>query len=282
MKLVTQTSEVASRYGDANAIKMIKNAGFDGYDFTMGNHNFDLLFNNPDYIAYVQNLRAVADQIGIECLQAHAPSPLMRTADQVVPLIPVFLRAIEICSILGCKIMVVHPGSFLSAMENKTLLYDHLLPCAEQNGVIIATENMFKWKDQTETETLPSACGTAKDFVEHIDVINHPNFVACLDIGHSEMVNCEGAVKIIKALGGDRLKALHVQDNDLYHDNHLFPFAGKIDWSQVCKALKEIKYSGNFTFEADFFMKNYPDELIPDCLTFLQKTGRYLIKLIEE
>ncbi len=194
-----------------------------------------------------------------------------------------FLRSIEVASILGYKIIVIHPGAFLNAKENKTHIYDKLLPFAKKVGVTIAIENMFKWKKGfEEIETVPAACGTAKDFVEHIDLINHTKFTACLDIGHAEMVNCEGAVKMIKALGHDRLGALHVQDNDLFHDNHTLPFLGKINWNDVTKALKEIKYKGNFTFENSAFLEGFPDVLIPQALKLVEQTGRYLIELIEK
>ena len=279
MKLVTLTSGTAKRFGDARAVKMIKNAGFDGYDFSMFDHNRKF-WDSDGWKDYAKELRRVADGEGIPCLQMHAPCPNMRTVEDVVPLEGTFLRAIDIAEILGCKMLVVHPGSFLSAAENKKHIYDKLLPRAREKGVKIATENMFKWKDETETETVPSACGTAKDFVEHIDCINDEYFTACMDIGHAEMVNCEGSVKIIRALG-KRIGCLHVHDNDLYDDLHTFPFCGKINWKEVAKALKDVGYSGNFTFEADAFMKNYPDELIPACLYLLEKTGRYLIKLIQ-
>ena len=96
------------------------------------------------------------------------------------------------------------------------------------------------------------------------------------------MANCEGAVKLIKALGHDRLGALHVQDNDLFHDSHTTPFVGKINWYEIAKALKEINYKGHFTFENDDFFDNFPDQLIPQCLKFIEQIGRYLVKLIEE
>ena len=282
MKLVMLTSEIARRFGDERAIEMIKSAGFDGYDYTMAEYNYDLLFNNENYKEYVKEIRKKADELGIPCLQAHAPSPLMRTLDQVLPLVPVFIRAIEITAILGCKILVVHPGSFLTAEENKVHLYDKLLPYAKEMGVTIATENMFKWKDETETETVPSACGTAQSFIEHIDLINDSNFTACLDIGHAEMVNCEGAAYMLRALGHDRVGALHVHDNDLYDDLHTTPFVGKINWEEVIQALKDIKYDGHFTYENTLFFKNFPNELLFNCLIFIEKIGRYLIKRIEE
>ncbi|MBR7111059.1 MAG: sugar phosphate isomerase/epimerase [Clostridia bacterium] len=280
MKLVQMTSSLAVRFGDETAIRMIKDAGFDGFDFSMTNFNKEVLFGEGDgYIEYVKNLKKVSDEVGLPCLQAHAPQPLMRTREQIMPLVDMFLRSIEIAAMLDCKYLVIHPGSFLSAHENKEF-YDKMLPFAEQKGVIIATENMYKWKDETETDTVPSACGTAKDFVEHMEVINHPNFTACMDIGHAEMSNCEGAPTIIRALG-DKIGCLHVHDTDLVNDNHTMPFVGKINWVEVTKALKEVGYKGCFTYEADAFLKNFPDELMSDCLRLMERTGRYLISLIE-
>lgn len=273
------TGQLAKRFGDEKAIRMIKEAGFDGFDFTMSSSDKIIYADGNDYIDYVKNLKKLADEIGLPCLQAHAPSPTMRTKEQIMPLVDMFLRSIDIAALLECKIMVVHPGSFLSAEENKEF-YDKMLPYAQEKGVIIATENMFKWKDETETETVPSACGTAEDFVHHMEVITHPNFTACMDVGHASMVNCEGAPKIIRALGS-HIGCLHVHDNDLFDDLHTFPFVGKMDWNEVCKALKDIGYKGHFTYEADAFMNNYPDELLPACLHLLEKTGRYLINLIE-
>ncbi len=115
-----------------------------------------------------------------------------------------------------------------------------------------------------------------------MDYIKHPQFTACLDIGHVQMVNCEGAVALIKGLGRDRIGALHVHDNDLFHDDHTFPFVGCSDWNAIMTALAQIGYTGSFTFEADAFMERYPDELLCSCEKLLQDTGRYLIKQIEK
>ncbi len=277
MKLVTMTENLSKRFGIFKALDMIKEAGFDGYDFSMTSEKDPNLFGD-DYATYVQSIKDHADKLGLPCLQAHSPCPLMRTKEQVMALIDTFKRSIDICAILGCKMLVVHPASFLPAKENK-IFYDEFLPYAEEKGIMIATENMFKWKDETETETVPSACGTAKDFVEHMEVIKHPNFTACMDIGHAEMVNCEGAPTIIRALG-DRIGCLHVHDNDKFDDWHTLPFTGKIDWEEVCKALREVDYKGHFTFEADAFLRKFPNELVYDALLLLEKTGRYLISRI--
>lgn len=282
MKLVMLTEEISKRFGDETALRLIKEAGFDGYDYSMFDNMDELLFDNADYVAYAKKVRKTADDLGLPCLQAHAPCRYMRTREQVLATVPDYMRSIEICAILGCKLLVAHPGSRSTAEENKLYLYDRILPFAEEMGVVIATENLFKRKVETEPETIPAACGTSEDFIKHIDLINHPYFTGCVDVGHAEMVNCEGAANMIRALGHDRVGALHVHDNDLYHDTHTTPFLGKINWKEVTKALKDINYKGNFTFENSTFLYGYPDELMPQCLKLIEQTGRYLIDLIEK
>jgi len=95
------------------------------------------------------------------------------------------------------------------------------------------------------------------------------------------MMYSKGAVESIMALGGKRLGALHVQDNDCLHDDHGFPFTGKIKWEPICKALADIDYSGHFTFEASTYMRRFPDELIPALLDLLLESGKYLTARID-
>ena len=47
------------------------------------------------------------------------------------------------------------------------------------------------------------------------------------------------------------------------------------------KALAEIDYQGDLTFEADNFMDNKPDILLPDCAKLMAKTGKYLVSQFE-
>ena len=86
MKVVMLTGELSKRFGDKKALTYIKNAGFDGFDYTMDGVNPEKsIFNNDNYVEYAKELRKVSEDIGLPCLQSHAPSPLMRTIEQVVP-----------------------------------------------------------------------------------------------------------------------------------------------------------------------------------------------------
>jgi len=63
---------------------------------------------------------------------------------------------------------------------------------------------------------------------------------------------------------------------------HTLPFLSKIEWKEVCKALAEIGYDDEFTYEADNVLKGFPNELLADVLSLMHSTGRYLVKSIEE
>ena len=283
MKIVTTTGHIGRRVGVKKAVEMIAKAGFDGYDCTMlgMDDEFDGIYVGEQGLKNVKELKRFADEIGLPCLQAHGPCPGVPKFSTVERYVEMSLRAIQYASELECPLLVVHPANDFTAKENYERIYAPLMESAKEYGVRIATENMFKWKDEKEIETVPAACGTAEDFVNHVDYGNNPYFTACLDIGHAQMQNCEGAVKLIKALGKQRLGALHVHDNDLWDDHHTFPFVGKSNWAEITTALAEVDYDGHFTFEADAFLRNYPNELLPSCLQLLGDTGRYLANEIE-
>lgn len=281
MKLVTMTNMLAGRFGIFKALEMIKEAGFDGYDYSFFGKEWQACLSE-NWKDHALEIKAAADKLGLPCLQAH--SPCMKKMPEEISeadYIAITIRAMEVAAILECPIIVVHPAEKYTAEQNRDALYLKLMPVAERLGVKVATENMFSWQDERQLMTVPSACGTAEDFVAHIDVLPHSNFTACLDLGHAQMVNCEGAPRMIRALG-KRIGALHVHDNDLIYDDHIFPFAGFSDWEEITSALAEVGYNGHFTFEADQFMVRYPDELLPYCLKLLERTGRYLIKRIEK
>lgn len=87
---------------------------------------------------------------------------------------------------------------------------------------------------------------------------------------------------MVRALGHDRLGALHVHDTDLIRDLHTLPYMGKQNWNEICRALGQIKYEGVFTYEAECFLRPYDDDFLPTALKFMHDTGRMLIKKIEK
>ncbi len=264
MKTSTEIASAAKLVGEEKAVELVAKAGFDAWDFSMfAMVRYDwtnrcLLDNDhpltrPDYAKFARNLRQIGLDNGIHCNQSHAPFPNSHPGVRSY-----MKRAIECTAEAGGQIIIIHPDNDASPAENAAF-YEELLPFAKDHGVKIATENMWNW-DNFRNCAVSCACSTPDSFNAHLDAVNDPDFVACLDIGHAEMRSLgTNAVELIHALGS-RLQALHIHDNDLVHDSHIIPFAGKIDFGAVITALKAIDYRGYLTLEADTYLKAFsPD-----------------------
>lgn len=238
------------------------------YDWQSGK----LLENNhplagKDYLAFARRLKKIGLDNGIVCNQSHAPFP------SSCPEIRSYLkRAIECTAEAGGEICVIHPDNNKSAEENAEM-YLELLPFAREHNVKIATENMWNW-DSEKDEACFAACATPESFVKHVDAVNDDFLVACLDIGHAEMRGAgQGAANTARALG-HRLQALHIHDNDKWHDSHQIPFSMSIDFAAVVRALKDIGYKGWFTLEADNYLKSFRKDNIIDGMKDLYSAVR--------
>ncbi len=279
MKIVTPVGDtLVNKVGDKEAIRLIKEAGFDGYDYTVSNGAHRIY--QEDGLEYAKEIRAYADSIGIPCLQAHAPFGYIGGEADFDKFVSLHTRMLEVCNILGCPLVVIHPANNFSAEDNYKYLYQKLLPLAEKYGVKIATENMWNWRVPGRL-TIPAACGTAEDFNAHIDIANSQFMTGCLDIGHAEMPFSPGAEKMIKAMGKN-VGALHIHDNNLIDDEHIYPYCGRIDWQPILDALREINYSGVLTFECSSLYSKVPAPLTVPALKFLCEIGKYFASEIEK
>lgn len=285
MKIATHTGPVANIVGEEKAVELIAKAGFDAWDFSLfamarmdweNNCAFDIdhPLRNGDYLGLVRKMRRIGEEYGIVCNQSHAPFP------SSVPEMRSYLkRAIECTAEAGGKICVIHPGNSWSVKENAEM-YLELMPFAKEYGVKIATENMWNWDDETDQACF-AACATAESFKAHFDAVNDENFVACLDIGHAEMKGLgTTSVGLIRELGS-KLQALHIHDNDKWHDSHAIPGSMEIDFPPIVKALKEIGYDGYFTLEVDHGIYGDTEETALNGLRQLAASVRSLADLFE-
>jgi sugar phosphate isomerase/epimerase len=286
MKLSTEIYSIAKIVGVEKAVELCGKAGFDAWDFSM----FDMCkmdwktktvmyadhpLRSENYLAFARNLKQIGLDYGMTCNQSHAPFPVR------VPEVRSYLqRAIECTAEAGGGICVIHPDNNKTAEENAEM-YLELLPFAKGCGVKIATENMWNW-NSVKGESSFAACATGEDFKKHIDAVNDPYLVACLDLGHAEMRGSgDGAVHMIRTLG-HRLQALHIHDNDRLHDNHQIPFSMDIDFGAIVKALKEIGYAGDFTLEADNFLKDDTEDTVFDGVVALKESAEKLARMFAQ
>lgn len=288
MRLVNNTDVYATVFGEEEAIRILARSGFDAIDWSYFNMLRD---DNPwcqaDFRERAQKMKAIGEECGIGFSQAHAPFPSSKGEEPFDTVITQrIINSMEASAIMGIDYIIVHPKQHLPYAKNKKLLFDmnvemykSLVPYCEKFGIHVCVENMWQY-DHNRSVIVDSICAQPEEFCAMIDAVNSPWIVGCLDIGHAALVGLDPA-DMIRALGKDRLKCLHVHDVDYHKDNHTLPFLEKLDWESITEALADIDYRGDFTFEAASFPNCFPAELREDACKFMERTGRYLISRID-
>lgn len=289
MILSTQTDNVFAKCGIDEGLKIFATAGYDAIDYSMfGMTNDDHFLNNCDVEAFAKELKEKAAAVGLAFNQAHAPFPCWRNDDDAYNAkMPERLKnSIRIAGILGAKAIVVHPIAYIKPGDEQKAfnfeLYRSLEPVALEYGTKIALENMWGY-DNRRGYILPNVCSFAKDLCEYYDELNNPKaYTVCLDLGHCGLVG-EEPDDAIRILGKDRLGALHIHDNTYRGDTHTIPYdvGCKMNWDNITKALGEIDYQGDFTYEADAFLGRFPAADIQTPVSFMAALGRTLIAKID-
>ena len=290
MLLSTNTRWGNKKISEKEVIRIIADAGFDAYDISLLEltKNPEDLFNRDDYTHIAKDLRLFADSLGIVCNQSHAPYPSSVGDEEKDKFIfEKIIRAMEVASILGAKIIVVHPKQHLNYAEHAEELfemnvefYNSLIPYCEKFGIKVAVENMWQCNNGNKVPS-DSTCSRAWEFCKYLDAVNSEWIVGCLDIGHVALMDAD-IPEFIYKMGNKRLQALHIHDNDCKTDKHTLPFMDKIDFNAVCKALAKIDYKGDFTFEAQDFYCGKPVELFAATTKYMCEAGRYLVSNIEK
>ena len=241
---------------DGEKLRELHAAGFRYVDLSMYSFTPDSPYMGEGWREEAEKLRDLADSLGMKFVQAHSQggNPLSADKAHVDFLIKATLRSIEICEVLGIPFTVAHAGvrKGLSKEEwfheNKSF-YAQLVPTMERCGVKVLCENSTA-KNMGEAYYI----NTGKDMREFIEYVDHPLFGGCWDTGHA---NCEGSqYGEIMALG-DKLTAIHYNDNRGGGDEHIAPFLGTLNHDEVITALIDVGFKGPFTLECTSSLRHY-------------------------
>ena len=286
MKLAMESYVPVRRCGERDGLKMIKDAGFDCVDFSYYAFKPDSATLGDGYVEYATDLRAILDEIGLECSQAHAP--YIVGYDAIFDLSDTNFRAvvhsIESAAILGAESIIVHTIAVprdmkeLSMWELNQRYYKELIPFAEKAGICIAVENLYNYDDKRKC--FAGRLGSPSELTDFVKEVNSPYVVACVDVGHASITGYEPE-EFIEKMDGSILKAIHIHDGDYQGDRHTLPYLGRFHWDDVLAALKKIGFEGNLNFEIISYLNRLPVELLPDALKLAAHTGRYMINKFE-
>lgn len=280
----TQPLSARESIGLLKGVEMIADSGFTAVDLSFNNdYEFAMASNYKDT---ARKLNSIVNARGVIFNQAHAPfgGGYEKYTTLTIPNLP---RVIEFCGLLGIKCLVVHPlqrgryyGQEEELFELNMKFYSSLAPYAKDAGVKIGIENM--WHNHPVTGVIvDDTCADPHELNRYYDSLNDPEaFTVCLDLGHVALCNREPE-DAVRVIGHTRLGAIHAHDVDYVNDLHTLPGQSKINWEAVCRALAEVDYTGDFTLEANSFIKRYPEEHFPATLRFMAETAKLYADKIE-
>lgn len=285
MKLSTSTNLFAYRPNFDDFIPIIESMsrcakiGFDAIDINLcdvARHYYRLA--DPDWKTWIAHVKEASEELNLPITQSHPPfynclEPNFKHKDEYDKMIQ---RSIRASGMLGVPWVVMHPGSLPNEKQAKRGNYEYFMPLLElaaECGTGIAFENMHGEHEMGERVY----CNNHEQLLDFIHLLPVSNVGICWDFGHAhlEKVNQPEALRAM----GLYLKATHVADNSGVRDDHIMPFAGKINWYEIMPVLKEIDYQGDFTYEIHSATSRLPLELLEDVGAYCVKIGRYLIDL---
>jgi sugar phosphate isomerase/epimerase len=152
--------------------------------------------------------------------------------------------ALEIARVVPFRYLVVHLG--MPAVE-KVPGGDNQ-PAAARRSIEEIAELAATVQVQVAIEVIPNTLSAPAALCRLIeeDLDGVTNVGVCLDYGHA---NIGGDVaEAIETISG-HLLTTHIHDNHGKRDDHLVPYAGRIDWDAAMMETQKIGYDGVLMFE---------------------------------
>lgn len=265
-------SPIGSLY---KTIDAFKEAGFERFDISLSFlvEQCDNFIDKEDYLERTKKFKQYCDSIDMKCNQSHAFLVVCdkKETKEVNDYRWMMLnRSIEIAGIMEAGIIVIHPFSTYTFEEN-VAMFKQLNEVAKKNHVKIAIENMaggfFSYPDSVN---------------ELLGALNDENIGFCLDTGHANLRKefPTTPVEMIKKCS-KYLICLHIDDNLGINDDHFLPGDGNIDFGAILKALNEVNYQGDYTFEVDGFIYQKAIKDKTKCLPIIFEIGKKIFEVEE-
>ena len=311
IQIGVQTQNVVDDVNPEEGFRRLARAGFSCVDFSLNAYLKNTDIYNADinrfFDASVSELehfftphKNSAKTSGVIIHQMHMPYPIYVPTgkedinnylwNEVAP------KSMQLCHFLECHYIVIHGlklARFLGSEEKEwqqtEMFIDSIAPMAKEMGITICIENLY---ESVGGHLVEGPCCDARKAVERIDRINdrhHAEVLGfCFDTGHANLVGIDFE-NFITALG-DRLKVLHIHDNDGIKDLHQIPFTfartrenkASTDWEGFIRGLRNIRFNGILSFETAPVLKAFPEEMKQETLEFIACIGKYFGKEIYE
>lgn len=311
MDIGVQTKNIINDQNPLEGFELLQQVGFTCCDFSLNSYllNSSLYrFETNDFFdksdteleTFFSPHKKAAKMTGIRINQMHMPYPnyIPNGGDELNNYLKniVAPKSMQICAFMDCQYIVLHGfklahylGSEQAEWQKTLEFIEFLAPLAKELGVTICIENIYT---NVGNHIVEGPCCNAKKAATRIDAINEKYGAEvlgfCFDTGHANLVGIDFENFI--ATLGDRLKVLHIHDNDGIGDLHQIPFTftrsrentSSTDWEGFIKGLKKIQFNGVLNFETAPVLTTFPNAMKEDVLRFIASIGRYFSKALTE
>jgi sugar phosphate isomerase/epimerase len=148
--------------------------------------------------------------------------------------------ALNIARAIPADVFVVHLGTPTAqgGENNRTAAFrsvEDICRAAEPIGIRVALE------------VIPNPLSDAASLVTMLERdLEFPRTGICLDFGHAFLMG--DVADTIEAVA-EHLITTHVHDNKGKQDEHLVPFAGRINWDMALMTMQKVGYDGTYLME---------------------------------
>lgn len=254
------------RFRMQDAPAFFKNAGFEAMDVNFaasiydGECKHEPILDGDDYLSQVMEVKQACDDCGLALTVSHLPFYDYEMADKehLARCNAMMERAIRASAHIGVQYAVVHPHRNSAKQICIQGTIDILRPYVDLGkslGVTLCVENMYTVSAEA-TRMIADAldCGI------------------CWDVGHANFGGYDQYDGIMTC--GERLKVLHLHDNNGKADLHIPAFQGTVDWHEVMRALRDVKFTGDLNFEVA--VSRVPDALRETIYRYIAQSGKLL------
>ena len=299
-----QTNNIVNDSNPAEGFRLLRDAGFSCADFSLNsyltntslyqlekNDFFDRTDTELEY--YFASHKAGAATAGVTIHQMHMPYPayVPNGGNDLNNYLQntVARKSMNICAFFGCPYIVVHGfklarnlGSEEAEWARTENFLDSLAPLAKERHITICIENLY---NSSGGHLVEGPCCDAKKAAERIDRFNarhHGDLLGfCFDTGHANLTGID--FESFLTTLGDRLKVLHIHDNDGVCDLHQIPYTftktrentSSTDWTGFLNGLKRIHFDRVLSFETAPVLSAFPEEMKMQALGFIADIGKY-------
>ncbi len=297
------------------SLAYIAKAGYRFVDFCFVDQVFTPLpspFLTENWEAWVKEIRKRADSLGLQIAQCHLPirdfcakKTHPRDTEETMR------RAIEACSILGVRVGVLHPSTYISdraqallekkkkfelsasaadlaemeealsrqiredSLEKNVAYFKALSHFARRFDLDLAIENMW---GEAESH-IKRYCVRPDELIELIDTLDEAHVGICWDTMHGSYEQLDQR-EVLHQIS-DRLLALHISDEWGKNYIHRLPYTGRCAWSEVLDGLREIGFDGLFDFELQHYLLDRPESDWDKALRQSYELGSLMIQRIK-